>query len=249
MKEFIFNTEQLKQPAEPLTFIEADGIHPEEGKEIIEDLKAALKENPSLVAINAPAIGINKRIFCIKFNDTIKTFINPIIIKKAGLDIRAETNICFPNKEFIIGRPTEVTVVYYNEDFKYEENKLLNEAAAIFSAQTELLDGVLPTEIGLVSDITEDGSVAALTEDEFTKVKDIYKDYIKAKLATLEKEISVDSAAQKDYAQLKFAENVINGRTQVIVDNPKIPQTKLNKKTQLAINKIQTRTFLNRKRK
>ena len=36
-----------------------------------------------------------------------------------------------PGKE-IIARPEEITVVYYTDDFKYEENKLVGPAAAIF---------------------------------------------------------------------------------------------------------------------
>jgi len=59
----------------------------------------------------------------------------------------------FPGKEFVIGRPEEITVVYYNEDFKYEDNKLMGYAAALFDQQYQLLEGVLPDELGLMSDI------------------------------------------------------------------------------------------------
>ena len=50
-----------------------------------------LEGDANLMAISAPQIGIEKRIFCIKFNDEIKTFINPIITKKSDYKIVTET--------------------------------------------------------------------------------------------------------------------------------------------------------------
>ena len=90
-----------------------------------------LDANPDILALAAPQIGINKRIFCLRFNDQIKVFINPIITKKKGLTIAVETCCSMPGKEIVIGRPEEVTVVYYNEEFKYEDNKLLGAAASL----------------------------------------------------------------------------------------------------------------------
>ena len=37
------------------------------GKEIVKELKDFLEANPQLVAVSAPQLGINKRIFCIRF--------------------------------------------------------------------------------------------------------------------------------------------------------------------------------------
>ena len=204
------------EPASPLEFITDSGMSEEamqEGKSIIAELKEVLNANTNLFALAAPQIGINKRIFCIKFNDSIKAFINPIISKKAGNIIGPETCASLPGKEILISRPEEITVVYYTEDFKYEDNKLLGIAARLFDQQYQLLDGVSPADLGLVSDIEQDGSLSELTEEEFNQVIEIYKQFVQAKAKALKEELSESSELSKDYKMLKFTEDVINGRT------------------------------------
>lgn len=147
MEQIITDIEKLKSPAEPLKFMDETGTHKEEGIEIISKIKEVMEANKNILALAAPQIGICKRIFCIRFNDIIKTFINPIIKKKStnGI-IRFETNASMPNKEIAICRPKEIELVYYTDEFKYEDNKLLGSAAAIFMQQYELLDGIVPGE-------------------------------------------------------------------------------------------------------
>ena len=243
MKEIITKLKLLETPSEPLTFITDQGFDMDEGKAIIEELKEVLNNSSDIIALAAPQIGINKRIFCIKFADVIKTFINPIITKKTGTQIAPETFSSMPGKEILIGRPTEITAVYYNEDFKYEDNKFLDEAARLFDQQCQLLDGVLPGELGLVSDVKRDGSLKKLSEEEMQKLIEMYKQYITLKSQAAEQEIKNNEEAHNQYKQLKFAEDVINGRTQVVADNP---GAKLNRaqrrqaaKTAKKINKFQ----------
>ena len=214
MENIIIDLEKLAQPAEPLTFLTEAGAKTEEGSEIVAKIKEVMEANPELLALTAPQIGINKRIFCLRFNDQIKTFINPIITKKKGLNIIIETCASMPGKEIVIGRPEEVTVVYYNEDFKYEDNKLLGAAASLFDQQAQMLDGVLPTELGLVSDIEEDGKIE---EADLAEIIPFYKDtFLPSKLACLNKAIESDEEAVKDFKHLKFTEDVINGRIAVV---------------------------------
>ena len=251
MREIIYDTALLQQPAEPLKFLQEDGSTNEsEGAAIIKQLKQVLQANPQLTALSAPQIGYDRRIFCIRFNDAIKCFINPILTKKQGMKLAIQTTMLFPGKEFVIGRPEEITVVYYNEDFKYEDNKLMGYAAALFDQQYQLLEGVLPDELGLMSDIAQDGSVAQLTEEEFVEIGKLYAQFIQAKHDAAQKYIAEHSEAAKTYKALKFTEDVINGRTQVIYNDvaPKTSaaQTAKNKKAQ---NKAELRKFLNRKKK
>ena len=117
MESIITELEKLCQPAEPLTFLSESGAKTEEGLEIISKLKLAddilsyddlkkfktkVNANDNLYALAAPQIGINKRIFCLRFNDQIKTFINPIITKKKGISIVVETCVSMPGKEIVI---------------------------------------------------------------------------------------------------------------------------------------------------
>ena len=214
--EIITNLETLQVAAEPLEFLTDKGIEKEEGLEIISKLKTFLEENKTAVNIAAPQIGINKRVFCMRFQDTIKTFINPIITKKAKYIIQPETFTSMPGKEILITRPEEITVVYYTDEFKYEENKLLGIAARVFEQSCQLLDGVTPDHLGLVSDIEEDGSLWDLTDEEMSQVKEIYKKYIEAKLEGTKKFLKDNPELEKEYKQLQFAEKVINGDAAIV---------------------------------
>lgn len=214
MEQIIIDLEKLQQPSAPLTFLSEEGAKTDEGNEIILKLKEVMDANPDLLALAAPQIGIYKRIFCLRFNDQIKAFINPIITKKSGLKITVETCASMPGKEIVIGRPEEITVIYYNEDFKYEDNKLLGVAASLFDQQAQILDGVMPSELGLVSDIDADGKIE---EADIEDIINFYKDvFLPTRLATLNKAIESDEEAAKDFNQLKFTEGVINGRIAVV---------------------------------
>lgn len=234
----------LQKPAEPLEFLTEAGTKREEGNEIVEKLKATMEEE-KLITLAAPQIGINKRIFCIRFADQIKVFINPIITKKTGSIIGPETFNSLPGKEILIARPEEIRAVYYNDEFKYEDNKFLKTVARLFDQQCQLLDGILPNELGLVSDIEEDGSLWDLTDDEFNQVVDVYKEFVKAKTKALTDAIS--EADQDIYKKLKFTEDVINGRTQVIEDDRKVREQQ-NKYIK-AQNKAMFNNFLKGKKK
>ena len=177
MESIIIDVEKLMVPSEPLAFLDENknivSEAQESGTEIINKIKEVMENNPELLALAAPQIGIHKRIFCLRFNDQIKTFINPIITKKKGLNIVIETCASMPGKEVVIGRPEEVTVVYYNETFTYEDNKLVGVAASLFDQQAQILDGVLPSELGMVSDIIEDGKIE---ESDMEAIIPFYKD-------------------------------------------------------------------------
>ena len=210
----ITDLEQLRVPAEPLTFLSESGANTKEGEEIVQQLKNTMSTRDDIIALGAPQIGINKRIFCIRFNDQIKTFINPIITKKKDLSIVIETCVSMPGKEIVIGRPKEITVVYYNDEFKYEDNKLIGIAAGLFDQQAQLLDGVTPADLGLVSDIEVDGKIE---EDDLADVVDFYKNtFLPSRIDALNKTFKDDEEAEKTLKQLSFTEGVINGRITVI---------------------------------
>ncbi len=214
MESIIYDIDVLSIPSEPLTFLTEQGAKTEEGEEIINKIKEVMEANAELLALSAPQIGINRRIFCLRFNDQIKTFINPIITKKKGLNIVIETCASMPGKEIVIGRPEEITVVYYNDEFKYEDNKLVGVAASMFDQQAQILDGILPSELGLVSDIEEDGKIE---ESDLTEIIPFYKDtFLPSRLEWLKQAIDSDEETSKAFNQLKFTEGVINGRIAVV---------------------------------
>ena len=214
MESIIYDIDMLSIPSEPLTFLTEQGAKTEEGEEIISQIKKVMETNQELLALSAPQIGINKRIFCLRFKDQIKTFINPIITKKKGLNIVIETCASMPGKEIVIGRPEEITVVYYNDEFKYEDNKLMGVAASMFDQQAQILDGVLPSELGLVSDVEIDGKIE---DSDLEEIIPFYKDtFLPNKLEGIKQAIDSDEEASKAFNQLKFTEGVINGRIAVV---------------------------------
>lgn len=238
MVEIITDIQKLTMAAKPLQFLTEQGIEKDEGLEIINKIKEAMEANTTILALAAPQIGIDSRIFCIRFDDQIKTFINPIVTKKGKYEIKPETFVSMPGKEVLITRPEELTVVYYTEEFKYEENKLLGAAARLFDQHCQLLDGVTPAELGLVSDVETDGSLADLSEEEIVQVTDIYKQFIKAKAAALQNEIEKDPELEKAYKQLKFTEKVITGEALVIADESEDKKHK-------AAQKLATKSMMN----
>lgn len=241
MEQIVIDLKKLVQPAEPLAFLTEKGAETAEGNEIIGKIKETMEANPELLALSAPQIGINRRIFCLRFNDQIKAFINPIITKKKGINITVETCASMPGKEFVIGRPEEVTVVYYNEDFKYEDNKLLGAAASLFDQQAQILDGVLPSELGLVSDIEIDGKIE---DQDLEEIIQFYKNtFLPNKLTMLNKAIEQDKEAAKDFKQLQFTEGVINGRIAVVESNEestkRLKAKKAASKTIIQMNRME----------
>ena len=214
--ELITDLEKLQEAAEPLEFLTEKGVEKEEGNKIISDLKAYLDNTRTEVAIAAPQLGINKRIFCMRFQDTIKTFINPVITKKAKWNIQPESFSSMPGKEILISRPEEITVVYYTDEYKYEENKLLGIAARVFDQSCQLLDGVTPDILGVVSDIEEDGSLWDLDDEEMKQIKDMYSQIIAARGQSLAARIKEDPELAKKYNEFLFAEKVMSGEAAVV---------------------------------
>lgn len=254
MESIITDIDVLAIPSEPLTFLSEKGAETEEGTKIINKIKEVLEANPDLIALSAPQVGINKRIFCLRFNDKIKTFINPIITKKKGLNIVIETCASMPGKEIVIGRPEELTVVYYNDEFKYEDNKLVGVAASLFDQLAQILDGVLPSELGLVSDIETDGKIE---NEDLDEIISFYKNtFLPSRLESLKTAIEADETATKDFNHLKFTEGVINGRIMVVENEAETAKrAKANKaankailnagKTEAAAQKAEFKHFVN----
>jgi peptide deformylase len=234
---------------EPLLFISKTGLILEEmnkANKIIETIINELNNN-NLLYLSAPEIGINKRIICLKFDNQIKSFINPVITAKRNYTLGAETFNSLPNKEILVSRPEEITLVYYNQDFKYEENKFVGTAAKILDQELQLFENILPNDIGLISDIETDGKLADLSEEDFKEVVEIYKQFIETKIKNLTTDLSEEE--QREYRQIKFTENVINGQT-VVADDGTLQKAfvdKQNKKFKKTAAQEEFKNFIKHK--
>jgi hypothetical protein len=128
-------------------------------------------------------------------------------------------------------------------------------AASIFDQQAQILDGVLPSELGLVSDIEEDGKIE---DTDLAEIIPFYKDtFLPTRLASLNESISADEEAKKYFNQLKFTEGVINGRNAVVEPDAEATKRARAKKaanrairnanaTEAAMQKAEFKNFVNK---
>ena len=260
----MINVNEIKEASEPLKFLDGDLVIPEvkeEAEKIISELKETLKANPTLIAISAPQLGYNKRIFCIKFNDIIKTFINPIVkIRSEAKFINIETNL-FEGKSVAIARPKEIEVVYYTDELKMEDNKLLDLAAATFMQQYNLLDGIIPgkaleldldnlteTDLPLLMEAAYSGSGYIFDPDkdeyELNLVAETIASYIQGCTDELNYLCeSADEELKKAARNLRFTEQVILGRTKVVDQEGWEREKKIRRMQKQFKNKQQKEAF------
>mgnify|MGYP003300049062 CR=1 FL=1 len=194
-------------------------------KKIINDLKDTLKADKKLMALAAPQIGYEERIFCVKFADgSIKAYINPIITKVKELEkkgigrpstyasiitkiqdyvLNIESSPSLPEKEYMVRRPNRILLGYQEVDghvksdieFKYP-------VSAIIDQMIDVLDGTLFFNYDCFGVEIDDKYYKASQEDKDELHKYYEEVYYPAKL----KELQAIAAEDKDIT--KFQEYV-----------------------------------------
>lgn len=193
-------------------------------------LKDNLYANKELVALAAPQIGVNMRLFCIKFADgDIRTFANPLIVKTKDLHLSRETNISFPDKEFIVPRYNEIEVVYQTPVGKIEQNLFKDAVSDIFQQMVQLLDGVTLDTIGL--ELVPDWDT--YPEEERQQVIDMYLTSLKERNQSLQKEI-------EETPELKQINDAIDFMTEKIIHQEE-QQPHYNYKTRRKMKQMMNR--------
>lgn len=179
-------------------------------REIISALKHTIELN-NIVSLSAPAIGYDKRIFCIKFDTEIKTFINPIIIQSKGIQLSREICTSIPGKTFIRPRNNDITVIYQKPSGPSESRQLVGLSAIVFQHELDHLEGLLLSDIGL--EIDDDFEKAS--EEEREEVINYYLDSLDLKRKELEDEIQSNEELKQLSEGIKFMESVYKGETQI----------------------------------
>lgn len=190
-KHLIFNVEKLRERSEE--------INPLLTKSTLFELHAKLNKYKDMVALSAPQIGIQERVFCIKFNDgEIRDFINPVILKREeGVHLVREKDPSFPNKEFIFPRPGKIIIQFQDEEAKFHQNKLEGVVAEVFDRMQNYLDGIPLCDYSLdVKDGFDD-----LNDEEKAEVIDMY---IKS-LQIFAQNLKAETEQDEDYQQLSKA--------------------------------------------
>ena len=112
---------------------------------IINDLKDTLRANISLVALSASQLGIQERIFAIKFADgDIRAFINPAIVRTNGMHLSRETQIGLDTAEYIVPRSDEIFATYQTPDMtdNCDMNKFTGAVAEVFQQMNDNINTI-----------------------------------------------------------------------------------------------------------
>lgn len=182
-----------------------------EMREIIKALKDTMRAK-GLSSLSAPAIGYNRRIFCIDFKDSeIKTFINPIIAQAKGMQLSIEKCNCIPGKEFMRPRNNDLMIIYQRPTGQIENRQIVGMSAIVFQHELDHLDGLLLSDVGI--EIDEDFHNA--TEEERQEVIDAYLDALDIKKKEIDTDIDTDPELKQLSDGIKFMESVYKGETKI----------------------------------
>ena len=205
-KDIITDEIQLSERAEEIDTLREGQLL----QEIVKYLKRTLRKREDLFALSAPAIGYNKRVFCMKFeNDQVKTFINPIIESYSpnGMQLSREKCSSIPGKEYIRVRNNDIRVMYQKPTGEAESNRLLGKAALVFEHEMDHLEGVLISDIGL--EVIPEFDEAS--EEERTEVIREYLDSLDIRLKKANEEIENDPELKQIDDATKFMTGILTG--------------------------------------
>lgn len=182
-----------------------------EMREIVKALKDTMRAN-NLTSLSAPAIGYNRRIFCIDFKDSeIKTFINPIIVQAKGMQLSVEKCSSIPGKEYMRPRNNDLMIIYQRPTGQVENRQILGMAAIVFQHEIDHLDGLLISDVGI--QIDQDFHDA--TDEEREEIISAYLDALDIKRTDVNTEIENNEELKQISDAAKFMESVYKGETQI----------------------------------
>lgn len=180
-------------------------------KEIISKIKRTMKKN-KLTSLSAPAIGYNKRIFCIDFSDSeIKTFINPLILQQNGIELVREVCSSLPEKEYIHPRNKLIDIIYQRPDGIVKQNQFSGMASTVIQHELDHLNGITINMIGL--EVEKDFDKAS-KKDKF-EIIDIYLKSLKSQSEKINDDIKNDDVLRIVHDEDKAAELIAQGKIEI----------------------------------
>lgn len=185
-------------------------------REVITKLKECITKD-GLTALSAPQIGFKDRIFCVKFKskagkkikEEIHTYVNPVITGIRGLVIDREGDISLGNKQFIIVRNNEVSIIYQTPLGKAMSQKFSGKSSAVIQFMIDHLDGILLSDTGLEIDERFDEA----TEEEKNELIEAYLESLDIYGKSLRNEIESNKELKSMDDAVKFIQSVRNGET------------------------------------
>lgn len=181
-------------------------------REIVSKIKRTMRKN-NLTSLSAPAVGYNKRIFCVDYSDNeIKTYINPVVSLREGIHLSREVCSSIPNKEYIIPRNNVINIYYQrpNGEVKIQEFKGL--ASNVLQHEIDHLEGITLDDMGL--EIDKDFDEA--TDEERLEIVNMYLDSLDIMLKDVKEDIENNEELKVISDRLNFTEAVVSGKVKLI---------------------------------
>lgn len=206
------DAERLSDRCDELSVIENQAYV----RKIVKDLKDTLKANKDLIALAAPQLGYNARIFCIRFADEdIKVFINPMVTKVEGKCLMIET---MPGLEhdYMVQRSQRLMAGYQMTSGNYNELSLRHPIAALFEKMIDLLDGTLFFKYETIGLPIDKDYYKAPQEEKEELHKWYFETFLPSRLKSLEEVANNDKDIQDLQTKIKYFKSVIEGETEVV---------------------------------
>lgn len=181
-------------------------------REIVSKIKRTMRKN-NLTSLSAPAVGYNKRIFCVDYSDNeIKTYINPVVSLREGIHLSREVCSSIPGKEYIIPRNNVINIYYQrpNGEVKIQEFKGL--ASNVLQHEIDHLEGITLDDMGL--EIDKDFDEA--TEEERLEIVNMYLDSLDIMLKDVKEDIENNEELKVISDRLNFTEAVVSGKVKLM---------------------------------
>lgn len=183
-----------------------------EVRETILKMKEAVREK-NLVGLTAPQVGVDMRIVVLNFDGDVRTFINPVVSNRKGIELSRE--VCeIDGKEYIVPRNNDIDIYYTTPLGKIEHRQLLGMAAKVMLHQLDILDGISASDFGL--EVMEGFDEAS--DEEKDKIIKMYLDSLDLLGKQVEEELKNDEDAQQIKNAVNFITKVRKGEVQISDD-------------------------------
>ena len=182
-------------------------------KQTVSDLKKVLNSEKDYVALCAPQIGSDLRLFIVKRaksaseDSRYKVFLNPIRVSSKGLHLSRETNLSLPNQQYVIPRSNEVHVAYQEIDGRPNSETFVGAYGEVVQQMIDMLDGITLADYGLPID---DDFDKASDKDKVAIIQ-MYLEHLKNNYNILTDEIQNDPNLQYLDKVIKFQTGILDG--------------------------------------
>lgn len=180
--------------------------------DIIHSIRDVLDTDRSIMGLAAPQLGYKIRLFCIRFKDGIKTFINPMITKTEEFNtLNREKDPSIKDMEFLVPRSSKIRVNYQAPSGMALDTVFQGDQAFIFQHLIQLLDGCLISDIGLpVGEVFD-----AMSEDDKQQLMQEFLESFGQKRENIEKEIDSNEELKQTKQAIEFMTAVATGQVEV----------------------------------